>query len=263
MPERGSTCRPRHKPAPTSTSSITRRGTLIARTCPAPRAGAASSRHPVEHDAGDLLDHVDLAGHVACPPRRYGDAPVVVDAKTEPLEDASLLVGWHLEAEHRSARSAGADEPPGSRGSPAWTSTAPVISAPARSTMRRLASSAAGSARCGSTPFSHRFDPSVRNASRSDVRRTPIGSKFAASSSTSVVSSETSDLEPTHDRGERDSLSPSVISRSSGRRRLVAPSSVRQPPLPRRLGAPRSGHSPAEHGRTRVTGCPTRASRSS
>ena len=68
----------------------------------------------------------------------------------------------------------------------------PVGSPPARSTRSLLARTAAGSARCGSTPFSHRFEPSVRNASRSDVCRIPIGSKFAASSSTLVVASVTS-----------------------------------------------------------------------
>ena len=67
----------------------------------------------------------------------------------------------------------------------------------------RAASAAAGSARYGSTPFSHRFEPSVRRASRSEVSRTPIGSKFAASSSTSVVVSPTSRVEPAHDRRER------------------------------------------------------------
>jgi hypothetical protein len=51
---------------------------------------------------------------------------------------------------------------------------------------------AAGPARCGSTPFSQRLEPSVRSARRSDVWSSEIGSKFAASSRIDVVVSETS-----------------------------------------------------------------------
>ncbi len=112
-------------------------------------------------------------------------------------------------------------------GSPSLTSTEPVSSAPVKSTIMRLASTAAGSAAYGSTPFSHLFEPSVRSASRSDVFSTPIGSKFAASSSTSLVSSETSDSRPPMIAASATGRSPSVISRSLGRSVRSAPSSVR------------------------------------
>ncbi len=101
----------------------------------------------------------------------------------------------------RSARS-GRNRTTGRSGSPSWTSTWPVISAPARSTIIRLARTAAGSARYGSTPFSQRFDPAVRSASRSEVLRIPSGSKFAASSRTSVVVFGDLAFLPAHDRRE-------------------------------------------------------------
>jgi len=50
------------------------------------------------------------------------------------------------------------------------TSTCPTHCAPAVSTMSWVASFAACSARYGSTPFSQRFEPSVRRRRRSDVR---------------------------------------------------------------------------------------------
>ena len=62
------------------------------------------------------------------------------------------------------------------------SSAVPVAPDPASSTISSLAYTAAGSARYGSTPFSHRFDPSVRRPRRSDDFRSRIGSKFAASS---------------------------------------------------------------------------------
>ena len=68
--------------------------------------------------------------------------------------------------------------------------------APASSTISSVASSAACSARYGSTPFSQRFEPSVRSRSRSEVRKMPVGSKFAASSRTSVVASPISVSSP-------------------------------------------------------------------
>ena len=63
---------------------------------------------------------------------------------------------------------------------------------------------AACSATYGSTPFSQRFEPSVRSASRSELRMIPTGSKFAASSRMSVVSSDELGLLAAHDPGERD-----------------------------------------------------------
>ena len=115
----------------------------------------------------------------------------------------------------------------GRSGRPAWTSACPTSSAPARSTSSRLARIAAGSAAYGSTPFSHLFDPSVRSARRSEVFSTPIGSKFAASSSTSLVSSATSESRPPMIAASATARSPSVIKRSDGSSSRCVPSSVR------------------------------------
>ena len=125
----------------------------------------------------------------------------------------------------RSVRS-GRRRTTGRGGRPPCTSALPASSAPARSTIILLASTAAGSARYGSMPFSQRFEPSVRRPSRSEVFSTPIGSKFAASSSTSVVDSTTSLLAPPMIAASATGFSPSVISRSCSSTRRTVPSSV-------------------------------------
>ena len=91
----------------------------------------------------------------------------------------------------------------------------------------------------------------------------PIGSKFAASSSTSVVASVTSLSSAAHDRGERDRPLPSVIRRS--RSSSVAARAVERPHLLAGAshGARRCGRRRASSGRTRAAGCRRRASRSS
>ena len=90
-----------------------------------------------------------------------------------------------------------------------------------------MARSAAGSARYGSTPFSQRFEPSVRSRRRSEVRKIPVGSKFAASSSTSVVPSEISVSSPPMIPASATERSASAIIRSSGSSFRSTPSSVR------------------------------------
>ena len=115
----------------------------------------------------------------------------------------------------------------GLSGRPEWTSECPVIRAPARSTIRRLARIAAGSARYGSTPFSQRFEPAVRSTWRSEERRMPSGSKFAASRRSSVVSSETSLSSPPMIAAKATARSASAITRSSGSSCRCVPSSVR------------------------------------
>ena len=76
--------------------------------------------------------------------------------------------------------------------------------APASSTRSCVANDAACGARCGSTPFSQRFEPSVRSFSRSELRSSPNGSKLAASSRISVRRVAHLRLLAAHDPGERD-----------------------------------------------------------
>ena len=54
-------------------------------------------RNLVQPDAGDLLDQVDLASHVAAPPRRHRHVPVDVDVEAEAAQDRALLVRGSLE----------------------------------------------------------------------------------------------------------------------------------------------------------------------
>ena len=193
------------KPAPTSTSSSARRKRCSGVEVAGDRAAQGHRRrHAVEHDPRDLLDDVDLARDVARPMRRDRHLPCVVDVEVEPLEDRPLLLGWDVEADAATLAARAAASRRAVRAGRRLTSAEPVSSAPARSTRSRLASTAAGSAAYGSTPFSHLFDPSVRSASRSDVWRMPIGSKFAASSSSSVVCLGDLGLEAAHDRRQRD-----------------------------------------------------------
>ena len=194
-------------PAPTRTSSTSRRSrcSLVRWPTTARRSGIVV-RHAVEDDACNLLDDVDLPRHVARPPCRDRHIPLVGDIEAEPLEDGALLV-----ASDRRARRSGRYAPAGAgrraaRAARRGRRRAPASSPPARSTINRLARIAAGSARYGSTPFSQRFDPSVRSPSRSDVRKTPIGSKFAASSSTSRRLRRHLAVCPAHDRRERNRL---------------------------------------------------------
>ena len=115
----------------------------------------------------------------------------------------------------------------GRSGRPSWTSTWPAQVAPAVWTISSVASCAAGSARYGSTPFSQRFEPSVRRRSRSDERKIPVGSKFAASSRTSVVPSPISVSSPPMIPASATERSASAIIRSSGSSLRSTPSSVR------------------------------------
>ncbi len=92
--------------------------------------------------------------------------------------------------------------------------------------MSCVASVAAGPARYGSTPFSQRFEPSVRSASRSELRRMPTGSKFAASSSTDVVVSDTSVSAPPMIPASAIPRFESAMSRSLRSSLRTVPSSV-------------------------------------
>ena len=217
-------------------------------------------RNAVEDDARDLLDQVDLAGHVAGAPRRHGHlssrretskpsrsriARCSSGATSRPMQPRRAL---RPQRDDRTRRAA-------PRGRPRHPSSR-------RRRDRRASGSpctAAGSARYGSTPFSHRFEPAVRSASRSDVPRIPIGSKFAASRSTSVVVSPTSALEPAHDRGERDRLlavGDQEIARVEPPQRPVE-----RPQLLSVAGVSDDDRAVvrARCDRTRAAGCPTRA----
>ena len=146
---------------------------------------------------------------VAGAPGGNRDRPVVGDVEAEPLEDLALLGGSISSPISASVRS-GRSRVTGRRAAaPHERRRALSKRAPVSSTMSCVANTAAGSARYGSTPFSHRFEPSVRSPRRSEVLRMPIGSKFAASSRTSVVVSPTSDSSP-----------PMIAASATGRTRV-------------------------------------------
>ena len=73
----GSACRSRRSPRPTRASSTRRRScwSRVSRPFISRRAGQGE-RHVLEPEAGDLLDHVDLARHVAGAPGRGDDLAV-------------------------------------------------------------------------------------------------------------------------------------------------------------------------------------------
>ena len=147
------------------------------------------------------------------------------------------------------------------RAARSWTSVWPTQLAPVELD-DQLASRASRPARAryGSTPFSQRFEPSVRRRRRSEVRKIVYGSKLAASSRTSVVASRDLGLLAAHDPRERDralGVGDHQVVRARARGR--SPSSVRSfspgfgaahddPPARR-----------ASRSRTRAAGCRARA----
>ena len=206
------------RPAPTSASSTTRR-----RRCSFVRrpADVAPQRHrvrdAVEDESRDLLDEVDLAGRRRARARSARSRP----SRRRPRSRARAAI----------ARcSSGGTSRPISRDGALRTQAndralrQPVVDvgadrssrAPARSTSSRLASTAAGSARYGSTPFSHRFEPAVRRREplrrAQDAERLEVGrleEHLASSCSVTSLSS------PPMIAASATARSPSVISRSS------------------------------------------------
>ena len=149
----------------------------------------------LEPEACDLLDQVDVAANVARTPRRRLHRPVVRDAETEPLQTVALLRLRNGQADHASvdegskAIDGGGPDRRAPRRAP---SNAPPQTPPGAPSHRSLPAPASSA----STPFSHRVWLSVRMRSRSPLRKTVSGSKFAASSSTEVVVPLTSVLAP-------------------------------------------------------------------
>ena len=221
-------------------------------------------RHAVEDDARDLLDEVDLARDVARAPRRHGHlATRRRRSKPRRSRIARCSSSGDVEPDQR-ARALGPERRPRvAPGRPAWTSARPSSSAPARSTSSLLASTAAGSAAYGSTPFSQRFEPSVRSAEplggaqdadRLEVRRLEqhLGRLLRHLG-----------VEAAHDRRERDGLL-AVGDQQVGGSELALRAVERPQLLPRRArGGRRSARRRASSGRRRAAGCPRRASRSS
>ena len=175
------------KPQPTSTSSTTRRSCCQRRQPPerdvAPRQ---RERDLVQHEARDLLDEVDLARHVARAPRRHAIAVARRSKPSFARIAACSLAGTSRPSTARRALGAQRTITGGSAARPARPS-------PPSSAHRRARRSAAS--RCarpcprgtGRRPSPSGSSPRCAAPSRSDVRRIPTGSKFAASSSTDVV----------------------------------------------------------------------------
>ena len=220
------------------------------------RSGIVSG-HAVEHDRA--TSSTTSISRVTSRARQVGTvtSQSLAHLEAEPLEDARAAPsGATSRPTTLSVRSRPKPDDRAARAGPSARPRCPSARRRSRSTIRRLASTAAGSARCGSTPFSQRFEPSVRRPSRSDVCRIPIGSKFAASSSTSVVSSATSLSCAAHDRRERDGLRAvgdqevALVERARACRRASA--APRRPPR----GGRRCDRRRASRGRTRASGLP-------
>ena len=93
-------------------------------------------RHLLEPvDAGDLLDQVDLAGHVAGAPGRDRDRPSSPrDLEAEPLEDRRAARRAGISSPTSASVRSGRSRVTGRAGSSPWTSLAPVQRAPVSST---------------------------------------------------------------------------------------------------------------------------------
>ena len=108
--------------------------------------------------------------------------------------------------------------------------------APHSSTMSCDASASARGERCGSSPFSHRDEPSVRRPSRIDDACVVGPSKFAHSISTVVVASDTSLHSAPINPATADGFSASAMTSVSVSSTRSCPSSVvtRSPAVARR-----------------------------
>ena len=217
------------RPAPTSASSTSAPEPLLLRE---PPANVPPQRHrerdPVEKRPRDLFDHVDLARDVARAPRRDGDVPVRRRPRSRSRSSVARCSSGGTSRPIRRDRALGPEaERPGAPGARRGRRRAPSC---ARRSDRRAGGSRAprrarrGTGRPPSPSGSSR--PCAARAARS-VRRIPSGSKFAASSSTSVVSSVTSLSAPPMIAASATAFSPSVIRRSSVSSRRSVPSSVR------------------------------------
>ena len=117
---------------------------------------------------------------------------------------SSCSSGGHLEPDERARRARDGTRRPAAGEALPWHRCAPTNRAPASETISSVAQAAACSARYGSTPFSHRFEPSVRSRSRSDVRQS--SGRLEVCRLEQDLGRRVRDLRllPAHDPGERD-----------------------------------------------------------
>ena len=223
--QRGSRCTPRRRPR--RRGRLRRRRPLLFREAP---SHMSAKRHRVQDpvDTGRATSSITSISRVTSRARQVGTVTCQSfrDLETEALEGGALLVGATPSPITNDARS-GRRRTTGRSGSPSWTSTWPVIRAPARSTIIRLARTAAFSARYGSTPFSQRGTgcPGPKSLGRAEDPERLEVRRFRAS--TSFVPSETSLSSPPMIAASATECSPSVIMRSSGTSLRSVPSSVR------------------------------------
>ena len=98
---RTTACTPRRSRSPRARPRRCRRSRCqrVSRPNIASRRGSVNGMS-VQLEARDLLDQVDLARHVARPPRRHEEPALRVAVEAEPVEDRRLLVRGDLEPEH-------------------------------------------------------------------------------------------------------------------------------------------------------------------
>ena len=185
------------KPKPTSVSWMRRRMrcALVSRPLSSLRT-RLRRRHALEVEARDLLHDVDLARDVTGAPRGDAHGPVAADLEAQALEAAALLRLLDLEPRHL----LGALGPVGDRRRGLWLRAHVGVPRPAGAGQRdeQLGREARGLERrlrvTGPSPSGSK--PRSAGAAARTTRMMPTGSKFAASSSTDVVDSETSVSSP-------------------------------------------------------------------
>ena len=245
-------------PSPASTSSTRRERRWSGVSAPNMR-GARGSVNGTSSIRKRAISSTTSISRGTSRARQVGDDHIVAgDSKPRRPSSARWSSAGVSRPMTSSARSGGRRSRAGRGGRPARRCARPS----GRPRSRRSAAwrgRAAGSARCGSTPFSHRFEPSVRSRSRSELRKMPIGSKFAASSRTSVVSSPISVSSPPMIPASATARSASAISEVAGLERALdavqrAQRLARPPPAARRSCRRADGRS-----RRRAAGCRARA----
>ena len=255
------------RPQPIITSSTRRRSRCawVSRPNISRRVGQRE-RHLLEPvHARDLLDQVDLARDVAGPPGRHRRPPSrPATSKPSRSRIARCSAAGISSPTIASLARAGRRRVTGRAGSSPCTSRGRRS---ARPSARRGAGSRArppARTRYGSTPFSQRFDASLRRPRRSRAPEDPDRLEVRGLEQHVRGRVRHLGLEAAHDPGDRDRLaSASVISRSPGRAGALD-AVERHDLLARRgRGARRSARPRAGRRRRRAAGCRARASRSS
>ena len=191
------------RPQPTSTSSTVRRSccSRVRRPIASRRAGSVNGTSSRTKRA---TSSTRSASRVTSRARHVGTVTVSPSTSKPSRPRMPRCSSAGTSRPMSSLVRAGRSSTTGRAGSSRCASVSPTQRAPLVSTMSCVASRAACSARYGSTPFSQRFDPSVRSPRRSDVLQDRDGLEVRRLEEDARRLGGDLGLLAAHDRRERD-----------------------------------------------------------